>query len=65
MSTERYGIRKATARSTQPVRTFTSEIAAIEAARQISHDQGGVAWLVSGPSGTHTVQYRRPIRKAA
>jgi hypothetical protein len=62
MSTERpYGIRKATFRSTEPVRRFTSETAAINAARQISHDQGAATWIVSGPTGTHTIKYRRPL----
>lgn len=60
MSTERpYGIRKATSRSTVPVRRFTSETAAD--ALQISRDQGGAAWFVSGPTGTHTVNYRRDV----
>lgn len=62
MSTERpYGIRKATSRSTVPVRRFTSETAARADALQISRDQGGASWLVSGPTGTHTVNYRRDV----
>lgn len=63
MSTERtscpFGIRKATSRSTEPVRRFTTKAAARADALRISRDQGGAEWLVSGPTGTHTVKYRR------
>ena len=54
-----YGIRKATARSTEPVRRYTSQAAAEAAALEISRGQGGAAWIVSGPQGTTTVRFVR------
>jgi hypothetical protein len=57
-----YGIRLATARSTEPVRRYITQAAAEAAALRISQGQGGAAWIVSGPQGTRTVRYVRPGR---
>lgn len=58
MRNKPYGIRKASSRSTIPVRRFTTEATAIADAKTVSADQGGTEWLVSGPTGTISIRHR-------